>query len=198
MINKGVKSLEINKSIDNQVPFPKEDVDIYETPKPDIREKRKIFNSLIVIFVAFIIVILSIFLLQYKSNQLAKGFTKIGILTQVNKEREKIGIAPLVENAELDEIATKRGLDMKEKNYFSHYTPDGKSWNDTFKESGYSYNYAGENLAKGYLDEKELVSDWMSSKLHRENILYTNFENTGISIIETRNGNIIVQTFSKK
>jgi len=47
----------------------------------------------------------------------------------VNEERVKAGLKPLARNVQLDKSAELKLNDMLEKQYWSHYSPDGKhSW----------------------------------------------------------------------
>jgi hypothetical protein len=120
-----------------------------------------------------------------QSTKIAKadGYSPDQIIVAVNQEREKKNIAPLIVNSQLMQAASNKVKDMAGKNYFSHSSPvDGKKWSSFIKESGYKYVEAGENLANGYDTVEDMVTAWMDSPTHRENILNPNFEETGMAL----------------
>ncbi len=49
------------------------------------------------------------------------------IIVAVNKEREKRNIPKLNESPVLNRSATDKACDMRDKNYFAHESPDGKT-----------------------------------------------------------------------
>jgi len=102
----------------------------------------------------------------------------------VNQEREKRGLPPLIENPLLEKSAYFKAKDILEKDYFSHKSPDGLSPWDFFKLAGYEFKFAGENLAIGFLDTKEVHEALMNSPSHRENILNSNYKEIGISVLK--------------
>jgi hypothetical protein len=53
-----------------------------------------------------------------------------------------------------------------------------------FGKVGYSYLYAGENLARDFYDSYSLIDSWMSSDTHRKNLLSPNFTEVGFGIKE--------------
>ena len=60
------------------------------------------------------------------------------IIAAVNVERAKAYLPPLTENKELQSSAEKHAKDMSLRGYFSHFTPDGSSFVDRIKASGYT------------------------------------------------------------
>lgn len=106
------------------------------------------------------------------------------LLTYVNQARADNGLSPLVMNEVLSSAALNKGKDMFSKNYWAHFAPDGTSPWYFIKNSGYEYSYAGENLAKGFTNSKDVVDAWMASPTHRENILSANYRDMGFAIIE--------------
>lgn len=60
------------------------------------------------------------------------------IIGYVNVERAKAGLGPLTANKTLQASATLHAKDMSERSYFSHFTPEGKSFVDRIKEAGYT------------------------------------------------------------
>lgn len=104
-----------------------------------------------------------------------------------NREREKSGLAQLNYNEQLSQAAYQKASDMFAKNYWAHYGPDGETPWDFILKNDYQYEYAGENLAKNFLFSQNVVSAWMDSPTHRENILRKNYTDIGFAIV---NGNL--------
>jgi uncharacterized protein YkwD len=124
------------------------------------------------------------------------------IVQLINQERLKNNLLPLKINLELSNSAKSKAEDMSKKKYFSHTSPTGKKWSDFIQSSGYDYAIAGENLARNYVTPESAVKAWLESPSHRDNILNSKLEETGIGIIDTtqnKTRNIyIVQHFGKK
>jgi hypothetical protein len=106
------------------------------------------------------------------------------ILQMVNEERAKRGLPPLIENPILEKSAYLKARDILEKEYFSHYSPEGISSWYWFKLAGYDFKFAGENLAIGFLDSKEVHEALMNSASHKENILNPAYREIGISVLK--------------
>ncbi len=118
-----------------------------------------------------------------------------------NQERQKDGLSTLTYNDKLSAAAYSKAQDMFTKNYWAHFAPDGKTPWDFILGSGYRYEYAGENLAKNFLFSDGVVSAWMNSPSHRDNILKPNYTEVGYAIVNgTLNGEqttLVVQMFGK-
>jgi uncharacterized protein YkwD len=84
---------------------------------------------------------------------------------------------------------------MHDKKYFDHNSPTYGSPFDQMKQFGYSYSYAGENIAMGQRSPQEVMKAWMNSAGHRANILSPNFTEIGIGYYS--DGNYWVQQFGK-
>jgi len=123
------------------------------------------------------------------------------IITYTNKERSGQSLTPLTESTELDEAAKLKLADMFANNYWDHVAPSGVQAWDFIKKTGYSYQYAGENLAKGYYDSASTVSAWMNSQSHKDNLLNVKYAEIGVAVGSgTLNGKpttLVVQLFGK-
>jgi hypothetical protein len=84
----------------------------------------------------------------------------------------------------LDAAAQAKADDMAAKGYFSHTGPDGKEPWAWIKEAGYSYQYAGENLAVRFTDSADVVNAWMASPTHRANIVKPAYTEIGVGIAQ--------------
>jgi uncharacterized protein YkwD len=107
------------------------------------------------------------------------------ILSATNLERENASLEPLLPNQILDQVAVLRADDLFTNQYFQHDSPDGLSAADLAKDLDYDYLLIGENLALGNFDnEQDIVSSWMESPGHRENILNAKYKELGVAVKE--------------
>ncbi len=117
-----------------------------------------------------------------------------------NEQRQKNNLPFFSLNSNLSLAAQKKAENMFQENYWSHYSPDGKTPWDFILGTGYKYEYAGENLAKNFLFSDGVVSAWMNSTDgHRENILKKEYTEVGYAIVNgVLNGEqttLVVQMF---
>lgn len=137
----------------------------------------------------------------------AEELTPENLLKYTNEERVKLGLNPVTLNPKLNASAQAKADDMAARNYWDHYTPDGKSPFTFITNQGYSYNIAGENLACGQPSSITTIYDWMNSPKHRANIVKPQYTEVGFGIVTANNyncgevpatqQNIIVQHFAR-
>lgn len=131
------------------------------------------------------------------------GFTSSVTIDEVvratNNERAGAGLKPLVYNEKLADAARRKAANMFSENYWSHNSPSGKSPWVWFKDAGYTYLFAGENLAKDFGDTSRLMSAWMASPTHKENIVNSKYSELGVAVVPgSLQGNetvLVVQLF---
>ena len=111
------------------------------------------------------------------------AFSSGTIVSSTNSARAQNGLGALSTNSALASAAYAKAQDILANDYFAHNSPDGKTPWDFINQSGYTYAYAGENLAIGYSDASELFSAWMASATHRDNILNPNFREIGVAVV---------------
>lgn len=98
-----------------------------------------------------------------------------------NNDREALALERLEASPVLTAAAQAKANDMAEKGYFSHTTPEGyDSWH-WFREVGYDYQFAGENLAVNFVDSTDVQDAWMHSPTHRDNIVNPRYTEIGIA-----------------
>jgi uncharacterized protein YkwD len=129
----------------------------------------------------------------------------------INDERQKNGVSLLQYDDKLADIARAHSQDMANRNYFSHYNPEGQGPTERAKAAGYpcyknygSYYTDGiaENIFQNNLydtvtyyngiavydwnSQSEIasstVSGWMDSAGHRQNILTSTYDKEGIGV----------------
>ena len=148
---------------------------------------RLLHNSGIFAVIA-IILTGNVFLRLLESTNLhILGFTSSVTIDEVvratNEERIAQGLKVLSYNERLADAARRKAANMFEENYWAHNSPSGKSPWVWFKEAGYSYVYAGENLAKDFGDTSRMMSSWMASPTHRENIINPKYTEFGLAVV---------------
>jgi uncharacterized protein YkwD len=146
------------------------------------------------------------------------------IHAQINEQRARHGLGTLSWNASLARIAARHSHDMADRNYFSHDTPEGRSFGDRYRQAGFSCQvrigheiYGGaENIALGRLYNsgtiengveyynwnsaeqiaRMTVDGWMHSPGHRKNILTPYWRREGIGVeVRPDNKVYITQNF---
>jgi hypothetical protein len=150
--------------------------------RPKFLETKVLFWYIIALLVLKLVMVL--FFVSFPGTIFFADLTKSTLIELTNQERESLGIPFLKDNPKLDEAAYLKGKDMLEKDYFSHQSPAGVSPWYWFKKSGYSYQYAGENLAIGFLDSEEVYQAWKDSPSHRANLFNPNYQDIGIAVLK--------------
>jgi uncharacterized YkwD family protein len=99
----------------------------------------------------------------------------------VNQERAKAGLNALTSNGALTTMSLDKAKDMYNRNYFDHTSPTYGSPFDMMKTYGIQFSYAGENIAKGQRTPQEVMTAWMNSAGHRQNILNSHYTKIGVA-----------------
>lgn len=130
------------------------------------------------------------------------NFSINALLELTNQERQKEGLSQLTLNQELSKAAALKAQHMFLHNYWAHYSPEGTTPWEFFKQTGYDYRYAGENLARGFNTSEEVVEAWMESPTHRANMLSSRYEDIGFAVLDGRlrgeQTTLVVELFGTK
>jgi uncharacterized protein YkwD len=117
--------------------------------------------------------------------------TRQELLIETNARRLDDGKPALKLSDTLSTAATMKARDMFTQQYWAHNAPNGRTPWHWFKKADYSYAYAGENLAKGFSTSDGVVTAWMNSPEHRENLLDERYKDVGFAVISgTLNGEV--------
>jgi uncharacterized protein YkwD len=114
------------------------------------------------------------------------------VVRLVNQQRAGAGCTPVRIDSRLAAAAQEHSDDMADRNYLSHTTPDGESFDERIEDAGYS-KPAAENIAMGLSTAEAVMNAWMGSEGHRANIL--NCEITTIGVGVNSSGWYWTQTF---
>lgn len=99
-----------------------------------------------------------------------------------NKKRRERNLKPFCVHPQLQEAARAHSEDMIQRDYFSHDTKGGETFEERLKRFGYT-SLAGENIAYGsgpYGEPESIMRSWMRSDGHRRNILKGEFREIGV------------------
>jgi uncharacterized protein YkwD len=108
----------------------------------------------------------------------------------INDERSAYGVPLVQRNDDLRQAALSHSTEMVSQGYFEHTSPAGVTFVDRIEATGYTRGAraweVGENLvwANGPLSTpRSLVTSWMNSPPHRENLLRARFNEIGIAAV---------------
>jgi outer membrane biosynthesis protein TonB len=137
-----------------------------------------------ILVILLLLVKISISLFTPKNVEVrASDLTVANILNAVNEQRTLRNITTLSTNSKLSWAAQYKADDMQARHYFAHKDPDGNFIWNKIVEAGYTpYSQLGENLAIEFYDTESLVSAWMNSPTHRENLLNQGFKDQGMGL----------------
>jgi uncharacterized protein YkwD len=104
----------------------------------------------------------------------------------VNDHRVAVGCGPLTWVSGLADVAQAHSVDMVNRDYFDHTSPDGKSPFDRMRDAGLTFSLAAENIAWGYASAEQVLQGWLDSSGHRANIENCQLTEHGVGLHETR------------
>ncbi|QRN97537.1 CAP domain-containing protein [Archangium violaceum] len=111
------------------------------------------------------------------------------VLTLVNQKRAAgatcggVAKAPapaLTLDTRLRCAARKHSMDMGTNNFMSHTGSDGSTPWQRMTNAGYTYSTAAENVAAGYATPSAVVTGWMNSSGHCNNIMNPSLTQLGV------------------
>ncbi len=114
----------------------------------------------------------------------ASAITPERVIELTNQKRLENGLAPLEINQTLNQAALAKAGDMFALDYWAHNSPSGRNPWFFFQQAGYSYLYAGENLARDFYTPEEVVQAWMASPSHKDNLLNGHYEEIGLAVVD--------------
>ena len=104
----------------------------------------------------------------------------------INAQRAAAGLPPLQLDPDLVMVARERSNDMAQKGYFAHVSPTGETFKSDMQSHGVACSWCGENIAYNNFGDDQTVavvlSAWMASPGHRDNILRPSFDRVGVGV----------------
>lgn len=111
------------------------------------------------------------------------------VVAAANASRREEGLSTLRCHEDLSDVAFNHSLDMVERDYFDHTSPEGKQPWDRMDDYGIEgYFTAGENIAWGYQTPADVHEGWMGSPGHRANILGQDYTHVGVGVVLDEDG----------
>jgi hypothetical protein len=158
------------------------------------------------------ILVLVLIVFQLGIDQVGRNFPAIlGYASQIsptevvrltNEERMKNGLASVNLDSQLSAAAAQKASDMFARDYWAHVSPVGTQPWYFITQSGYSYRYAGENLARDFSDPGSVVTAWMNSPTHKDNLLNSKYQDVGVAVVDGKLGGqettLVVQMFGTR
>jgi hypothetical protein len=117
----------------------------------------------------------------FPNNALAALITPTNLIELTNQERAKYGLKELTENKLLTQAAAAKAEAIFAEQKFSHNF-ENKKFSQWIKDTGYQYSIVGENLAINFTADTPLFNAWLTSPMHKKNILHDDFREIGIAV----------------
>jgi uncharacterized protein YkwD len=103
------------------------------------------------------------------------------VIYLTNQERVSRGLLPLKANANLTTTSSGHSQDMALNDFFGHTSSNGDTLATRYINAGYvNYVAGGENIAAGFDTAESVMTGWMSSTGHLNNILNSSYREIGV------------------
>lgn len=106
------------------------------------------------------------------------------MLESLNRVRTANGAGTLRLNRALDDAAQAHAEDMARHGFMAHVGSDGSGPAERLTQAGYRFWAYGENVAQGQTSIDQVISDWMNSPSHRDNMLDPGLDELGVGYAE--------------
>lgn len=118
-----------------------------------------------------------------------------------NEVRTQQGLPTLRYNNQLASAAQNKAQHMFTHDYWAHFGGGKSPW-DFILASGYSYEVAGENLAKGFMYSESVLDGWKASPTHYANLVRPEYDEIGFAVsngvLQGEEVTLVVQMFGKQ
>ena len=119
---------------------------------------------------------------RYKDGKTTRP-NGLALLAAHNLERKKDRPGPLKLSEKLSQAAMAHAKDMAKQQKLDHTGSDKSTVVERVKRQNYPYVIVGENIANGQSDVSEVMTTWMESPGHRDNIM-AEFTEMGAARVE--------------
>ena len=126
-----------------------------------------------------------------EKKQETLGATGAVMYSQVNDVRTAHGLYTLIPHSKLVYSARIRACEVYNSGKWSHERPNGTQYYTAF--TWWEGRRVGENLARKYSSNTQVIDAWMNSDGHRANLLSTEYNYFGYSVC----GNVWVIHFAE-
>lgn len=123
---------------------------------------------------------------------------EIASFNLINQDRREQGLPELVFDSQVATVARSHSEDMRDRNYFAHTNPDGKTFSDRLRDAGVPFQSSGENLVTtsnipdpaGYAN-----TGFLNHAEHRSIILSNQFTRVGVGVARSEDTYWLTQDF---
>lgn len=103
-------------------------------------------------------------------------------IKRLNNVRNNHGLDPLLVDYKLNIAAKTHAKYLSRENRLTHIGQGSKILNQRLQDINFDFIRAGENLASSSSSIHDVISHWLGSDRHRENILHSNYTHVGAGI----------------
>lgn len=128
----------------------------------------------------------------------ARADLAAAVVVLVNQHRAALGLAPLATSPTLTASATWKARHLARYGYFTHEDPAppvARTVPERIAACGYLSPYVGENIAEGQPTPAAVMTAWLGSPGHRENIERASFGAIGVGVAAEGTTLVWVQDF---
>jgi len=102
------------------------------------------------------------------------------LVALTNQERRNAGCPDVVANNQLTQATRAHSQDMALQDFFDHAGSDGASAGKRLDKVGYQWADWRENIAAGHTTPQAVITAWMASNTHKQNILNCEMREIGV------------------
>jgi uncharacterized protein YkwD len=117
------------------------------------------------------------------------------LLDEINRFRASHNLNPVTETRELDDLAGVKAKLYEKTRDFNHNIA-GKKFDEIYLDCGLKAHFVGENLARGFNSQENIVIAWSHSPDHLKVMSSTDYVRVGIFIGNKDLDNYIVTLFT--
>lgn len=110
---------------------------------------------------------------------------------------QKVAVPALTWNAKLEAAADAHNRDMQSGNYFAHTSPSGSTLGSRVTAAGYIWKAVGENIALGQSTPEEVMTDWLNSAGHCNNIMSGSYTEIAVAKLPSSKGTYWTMVLAK-
>ena len=111
-----------------------------------------------------------------------------------NCERQMRDIPPLRCDLRLVWTGREHSADMRDRDYFDHVSPEGRTPGDRLAAKGVVWSSSAENIAISPTTALAHTA-WMESEGHRRNVLRQEVTDLGVGVVKTERGYVMTALF---
>jgi len=122
------------------------------------------------------------------------------VAAYINDYRVANGLNAIAYEPTLTYVAKYRSQDLIDRNYWSHYTPEGTTVFNLFKADGVKYKIGGENLGQATPADigtpEAFMNAWENSPSHNANMLRQGYNYIGVGMVESGDRIVVTTVFT--